>query len=245
VPRFFVEKGRINNNVAHIAGEGMKHISRVLRLGVGDKVVLFDETGWEYHATITVENTKELKLDICKRLLPHRESQLELILGQGLPRLSKMDLIIQKGTELGVSKILPFNSHRSIPKIRKEKILKKVERWQKIALEATRQCGRNLIPHIGAPVDFVDILTRDWQDGLKLILWEGEAMGLKKVFDINPGKNKFIVLVGPEGGFTNSEIKESQKAGFKLVSLGNRILRSETASISILSIIQHRFGDLN
>lgn len=245
MPRFFVEKERISNNTADIVGEDVKHIRRVLRLGAGDKVVLFDKAGWEYHARIREGNSKGLKVDIFKKFLPHRESPLEIVLGQSLPRFPKMDLIVQKGTELGVSEILPFNSHRSIPRLSEKRMLKRVERWRKIALEATKQCGRNSTPHIGSPVDFTEILARDLKDGLKLILWEEEAVSLKRVLDINPNKNGFFILIGPEGGFTGGEIQEAQEAGFNVASIGNRILRSETASISVLSIIQHRFGDLN
>lgn len=243
--RFFVENDRITDNVAHILGEEVKHITKVLRLGKGDEVILFDEAGWEYRAKIINGNPKELKADILEKVFPQRESSLEIILGQGLPRLSKMDFIVQKATELGISQILTFNSHRSIPKLSGEKILKRVERWRKIALEATKQCGRNSIPYIGSPVDFSEILAKDLENGLKLMLWEGEAGSLSKVFDASPDQNRFFVLVGPEGGFTYREVQEAEKASFNIVSTGKRILRSETASISILSVIQHRFGDLN
>ena len=128
MPRFFIEKGRIRDNIGIIVGEDVKHISRVLRLGVGDRVVLFDDAGWEYHAKIKEESFRELMVDIIKKFLPQRESPIEIILGQGLPKLPKMDIIIQKGTELGVSEILPFNSDRSIPKLINDKSFKKVER---------------------------------------------------------------------------------------------------------------------
>ena len=244
--RFFIEKDRIKDNTGIIVGEEVKHITRVLRLGVGDKVVLFDEAGWEYHAKIKEESSRELRVDIFKKFLPQRESTIEIILGQGLPKLPKMDIIVQKGTELGVSEILPFNSDRSIPKLIYDKSFRKVERWRKIALEATKQCGRNSPPYIASPVDFSEILIKDLKDTLKLILWEEEGdMGLKEVLDLNPGANKFFILVGPEGGFNSSEIQKAHEAGFNVVKMGIRILRSETASIGILSIIQHRFGDLN
>ncbi|MFH1624270.1 MAG: 16S rRNA (uracil(1498)-N(3))-methyltransferase [Pseudomonadota bacterium] len=246
MPRFFIEKDRIRNNVAIIAGEEVKHITRVLRLGVGDKVILFDDAGWEYSATIKGGNSRELKGDILKKFLPQRESPLQIVLGQGLPRLSKMDLIVQKGTELGVSEIVPFHSSRSIPRLTEGKLAKRVERWQKIAREATKQCGRNLIPHICPPVDFAEILTRDLGGSLKLVLWEeGGGVGLKEILDTNQGKKGFFILVGPEGGFIANEIEKAREAGFHPVSMGSRILRTETASISILSVIQHRYGDLN
>ena len=127
-----------------------------------------------------------------------------------------MDIIVQKGTELGVSEILPFTSRRSIPKLSDEKIIRKVGRWRKIALEATKQCGRSLVPHIGSPIDFTEILAREFDDSLKFILWEGErAIGLKEVLDMSSDKNRFLVLVGPEGGFTNREILKAKEAGFE------------------------------
>ena len=246
MPRFLIRGEEIRDNLAVLAGENVKHIRRVLRLGVGDEVILFDEAGWEYHAKIIDGNSKEIKVDVFRKFLPHRESPLEIILGQGLPRLPKMDFIVQKGTELGVSGILPFNSRRSIPKLSDEKIIRKMGRWRKIALEATKQCGRNLVPHIGSPIDFTEILAMEFKDSLKFILWEGErVVGIKEILDMSLDKNRFLVLVGPEGGFTNREIHEAKEAGFKVVSMGNRILRSETAGISILSVIQYKFGDLN
>lgn len=243
--RFFIEERNITGNKAEIVGDEEKHIRKVLRLGIGDTLVLFDGAGWEYHAMIKGRNAKGFTVDILKKFLPHRESPLEIILGQGLPRLPKMDFIVQKATELGVSEILSFNSHRSIPKLSEEKLYKKVQRWRKIALEATKQCGRNIIPRIETPVSFAEMLAKDLKDGLKLILWEEATVRLKKVFDMNQDRTKFFVLVGPEGGFTHKETQEAEEAGFNVVSLGNRILRSETAGISILSVIQHRFGDLN
>ena len=243
--RFFVEKDRIKDNTAVIVGEDIKHIRRVLRLGIGDRVILFDKSGLEYYSTIRKVSLKALEVEIFKKKLPQRESPLEIILAQGLPRLPKMDIIVQKVTELGVSKILPFHSHRSIAKLSEEKSLKKVKRWQKIALEATKQCGRNSIPQICTPVDFAEITRINLRDGLKLILWEEESVfGLKQLLDAHPEKGAFLILVGPEGGFIHTEIKQARKEGFHVVSMGNRILRSETASISIISIIQHRFGDL-
>jgi 16S rRNA (uracil1498-N3)-methyltransferase len=246
MPRFFIESDKIKNNIAVIDGEDVKHIRRVLRLGVGDHLILFDNTGLEYHAVIIDVSPKELKVNILKTFLPKREPTIEVVLGQGLPRLPKMDIIVQKGTELGVSRILPFNSQRSIPRLTKEKTFKKVKRWQKIALEAAKQCGRNSTPYIALPVNFSEILTENFEDGLKLILWEEEkTLGLRHVLNNNSNLKRFIVLVGPEGGFVETEIEDAQKKGFHVVSMGARILRTETASISILTIIQHRFGDLN
>ena len=244
--RFFVQKENVKKNVATVVGSDVKHIRRVYRLGVGDRVVLFDGTGCEYHAEIISANSKELTVNILESFLPQRESPIETVLGQGLPKLPKMDMIVQKGTELGVSEILPFYSHRSIPNLTGDRLSRRVERWRKIALESSKQCGRDRIPNVGTPIDFAEILSVKLQNSLKIILWEGEsATGLKGTFDANPDKTKFIILIGPEGGFTNSEILKAEEAGFNVVSMGDRILRSETASISILSVIQYRFGDLN
>ncbi|MFH2012764.1 MAG: 16S rRNA (uracil(1498)-N(3))-methyltransferase [Pseudomonadota bacterium] len=246
MPRFFIDKRSIDENIGILVGEDVKHISKVLRLGVGDKLFLFDDAGWEYHAKIKETGTKELKVDIFQKFLPHRESPIEIVLGQALPKQTKMDFIVQKGTELGVSEILPFSSDRSIPKLTNDKSFKKVERWRKIALEATKQCGRNFPPKIAHPIDFSEILKKDLKDAFKLILWEEErSVGLKEVLDINQDAAKFFILVGPEGGFSSSEIEKARKAGFNVAKMGIRVLRSETASISILSIVQHRFGDLN
>ena len=246
MPRFFIEKDRIKDGSATIKGDELKHIRKVLRLGLGDSVILFDEEGWEYHATITKENSRDLKADIIKKCLPQRDSPIEIILAQGLPRLPKMDLVIQKSTELGVSQVLPFHSHRSLPRLSQEKSLMRAARWRKIALESSKQCGRTSIPYIGVPVSFSEIVAKHLKNSLKIILWEEEKeLGLKKILDDHGEKKSFFIIVGPEGGFIDTEIQKASEAGFHGVHIGRRILRTETAGISILSIIQHRFGDLS
>ncbi|MDY7030275.1 MAG: 16S rRNA (uracil(1498)-N(3))-methyltransferase [Thermodesulfobacteriota bacterium] len=247
MPRFFIEKEAVKDNVAEIVGEDARNISRVLRLGIGDNVILFDEDGLEYHCVIRQRNSKRLKVEIIQKVYLQRESSVEIILGQGLPKLHKMDIIVQKSTELGIHELVPFHAHRSMPKLDRERLIKKVERWRKIALEATKQCGRNIIPHIEYPIDFKEIIkNEEATDGLKLFLWEGDGtIDLREILQANSDKKRFIVLVGPEGGFTDKEVQDANEHGFKTASMGSRILRSETASISIVSIIQYMFGDLH
>lgn len=246
MPRFYVPKDAIRNNVAEITGEDIKHIRKVLRLRTGDPIILFDDTGSEYHGVLGCGDSKGLSVEIIKKAYVERESPIEIILGQALAKFHKMDFVVQKITELGATEFIPFHSNRSVVKLDEDKLAKKRDRWQKIALEATKQCGRNKVTRISPPVNLNEIFEKQMPGSLKLIPWEGDkTLDLKGLLNMNSDKKKFFVLVGPEGGFTKREIQEAKEAGFHPVSMGNRILRSETASISIVSVIQHRFGDLH
>jgi 16S rRNA (uracil1498-N3)-methyltransferase len=240
--RFYIEE-RLGVGVkAEIKGAEVRHIRDVLRLKGGDQVVLFDGSGMEFKGRIDGFSKDGVTVDITEGREGDTESPVEIILGQGIPKSDKMDLIVQKSTELGVSKIVPLFTERVVPK---SFSANKIERWRRIAVEACKQSGRVKVPVISEPVSF-DLFVKDAEpSSLKLIPWEGEKERcLKKILPVTLGNSKVTFIIGPEGGLTDSEIVISQEYGFIPVSLGRRILRTETVPLVLLSIVQHIYGDL-
>ena len=243
--RFFLEKNRVKESKATIRGSEAKHIGRVLRLGVGDTLYLLDENGWEYKAEIISKSSKLVEVELLKKSPPRDDSSIIVVLGQALPKAKKMDFIVQKATELGVSTIIPFFSERTIPSLDDKQLKKRRIRWKRIAAEATKQCGRLVVPQIEEMLPFKEIL-KEWSDNsLKIILWEDEKnIKLKQVLSENQPHQKVIILIGPEGGFTAEEVDMARQAGFKSVSLGKYILRTETVGLCLLNILQYEWGEL-
>ena len=242
--RFFLEKNNIREDKATIRGSEARHIGRVLRLGVGDTLYLLDEDGCEYQAIIIAKSSKAVEVELLRKNPPRDDSQITVILGQALPKAQKMDYIVQKATELGVSTIIPFFSKRTVPSLDGERLKKRLGRWQKIALEATKQCGRLVVSRIEDIVPFEEVVKRYSDNSLKIILWEDEKnIKLKEVLRRNQPPQNVIFLIGPEGGFTDDEVDIAREAGFQSVSLGRYILRTETAGLCLLGILQYEWGD--
>jgi 16S rRNA (uracil1498-N3)-methyltransferase len=242
--RFYVPNPHIENNMLKIDGDEVKHIRRVLRLKVGEEIIVFDGLGNEFEGTIVEETSSSVVMKIQKKFFSKRESPLEIILAQSLLKGEKMDYLIQKATELGVKEIIPFLSSRSIPLLEKTGKLKRHRRWERIAIEGSKQCGRGVIPQIKPLQDFSVVLQTASADSLRLILWEKEEIRLKEVLKKSKERTRVFFIVGPEGGFYPEEIEEAKRAGFFPVTLGKRILRSETASLCLLSILQYDRGDI-
>ncbi len=243
--RFFLEKNSVKEGKAIIRGSEAKHIGKVLRLGVGDTLYLLDENGWEYQAAIISKSSKLVEVELLKKSPPRDDPLITVVLGQALPKAKKMDFIVQKATELGVSTIIPFFSERTIPSLDDDQLKKRHIRWKRIALEATKQCGRLVVPHIEEMLPFKEIL-KEWSDNyLKIILWEDEKnIKLKQVLSENQPHQRIIILIGPEGGFTAEEVDMARQAGFKSVSLGKYILRTETVGLCLLNILQYEWGEM-
>lgn len=254
--RFFVEHIGEKEKIALITGRELHHLKDVLRLKKGDKVIVFDGKGLEFTGNIEAISKDEARIVIEKMLDVFKESRFEIILAQGIAKGENMDIIIRKATELGVSRIIPFAASRVVPKLRGEQITKKTKRWQRIALEAAKQCRRDIIPQIEEPEAFAEVLkrySRCAEKYIKIIPWEGEKKNILKdilkpapeCFYQGPGGfSGCVVLIGPEGGFSADEVVEAGRAGFLPVTLGPRILRTETAAISVISIIQYELGDM-
>lgn len=242
--RFYVPNPQIENNLLKIEGDEVKHIRRVLRLKAGEEIIVFDGLGNEFEGTIVEESSSTVVMKIQKKFFSKRESPLEIILAQSLLKGEKMDYLIQKATELGVREILPFFSSRSIPLLEKSGKLKRHGRWERIAIEASKQCGRGVVPHIVSLQGFSEMLKTASSNFLRLILCEREGVKLKTVLEKSKEKTRIFFIVGPEGGFNPDEIEEAKRAGFFCVILGKRVLRAETASLCLLSILQYDRGDI-
>jgi 16S rRNA (uracil1498-N3)-methyltransferase len=244
MPRFYIPNPRIENGLLKIEGDEVKHIRKVLRLKAGDEIVLFDGLGKEFEGTIIKEGRSRVMVEIQRILSPVGDSPLEVILAQSLLKGEKMDYLIQKATELGVKVIIPFFSSRSVPLLEKSRRLKRHHRWERIAIEASKQCGRGMVPKIESLQDYSDMLHAASTDSLRLIFWEKDGMKLKEVLERSKEKTKIFFIVGPEGGFSREEIEKAKRAGFLAVTLGRRILRAETASLCLVSILQYERGDI-
>ena len=235
MPRFFVEPQNIKDNIIELYGDDAGHISRVLRSRPGEILTVCDGTGNDYEAEIIEINEKTVRLEIKSTAFTESEPSVRITLYQGLPKGDKMELIIQKCVELGVYRIVPVNTERCIVKLDKSKEKKKTERWQKISESAAKQSGRGIIPVIGNVMSF-DEAVRDAKglDGAIIPYELEKKMGLKSYLDGFKG-GSLGIFIGPEGGFAVSETEKALEAGFTSVTLGKRILRTETAGMCAVS----------
>ncbi len=228
------------DNLLELTGEKVHYILNVLRHKKGDNLILFNNEGRYFTSTIIDINKRRVIFKTLSITPPSTESYLNIIICPSLLKGSKMDLVVQKSTELGVKGIIPVISERSqLQKTRK------LDRWRKIAIEGARQSGRNSIPEIFKPLDYKNLIRyiKDSQ-GRGIVFYEkyDETISIKKLSDIS--KVKCFILVGPEGGFSKKEIELAKAKGFDIVSMGHRMLRAETAAISALTLIQFLSGDM-
>ena len=236
----------IRDGYASFDGDIFNHMVRVLRLGTGDAVQLADEKGMTYYGNIDQVAKEWVAVKIISSGLAAQNDSASprITICQALPKGDKIDLILQKGTELGAHDFRLFGGRRSVAKVRDDQQNSKLERWNRITSEAARQCGRLDIPEVTWRQSAVEAANESVQD-LRLILWEGEREhSLKDALSTGAKPSSVIVAIGPEGGFDPLEVRHFSQHGFQPVSLGSRILRTETASIAILAIIQYKWGDM-
>ncbi len=236
----------IRDGYASFDGDIYNHMVRVLRLGTGDTVQLADEKGMVYSGTIdqVAKEWVAVKITSSSSAPPSDSTAPRITICQALPKGDKIDLILQKGTELGAHDFWLFGGRRSVAKLRDDQQESKLERWNRITAEASRQCGRPGIPEVSWRPSAVEA-ANDTEQELRLILWEGERENsLKDVLSASGKPTSVIVAIGPEGGFDPLEVRHFSQHGFLPVSLGSRILRTETASIAILAIIQYMWGEM-
>ncbi|MFH1779504.1 MAG: 16S rRNA (uracil(1498)-N(3))-methyltransferase [Candidatus Omnitrophota bacterium] len=236
--RFYIPHNSIRKDRIHIRGREAHHVRDVMRLNIGDEIVVFDGTGYEYVGTIEQIGKNDIVAKINKKI--KREiSNFRLALAQAIPKSNKMDLIVEKATELGVERIIPIVTGRTIVKIDETKMASKINRWKKLAIEASKQSGRVTVPEINEIKSFEDSLsyTKYYELAVIPCLHEG-IVKLKDVLKSN-GVKSAILFIGPEGDFTEDEINIAKSKGVKPVSLGREVLRSETAAISALSVLNY------
>jgi 16S rRNA (uracil1498-N3)-methyltransferase len=237
--RFFVEKSDISGSSAALYGDDVKHISTVLRLGIGDEVMLCDGMGMDYHAKISSVSKTEVHFDILSASPALTEPRCKLTLFQGLPKAGKLESIIQKCVELGISDIVPVNMERSVVKLSKKDFNKKLDRYQRVALEASKQSRRGIIPRVHELIDTREINAEAF-DALLLAYELESEHSLKDVLSsLSCDAERLGIIVGPEGGISDNEVSFFSSIGARSFSLGHRILRTETAGPAITSIIMY------
>ena len=247
--KFFVEKTAVDLELNRITiiGDDVKHIKNVLRMSCGDNIIICDGCKMDYEACIESIEKDKIVTSIIATKPSNTEPPIDVTLFQGLPKSDKMDLIIQKCVELGIKTIVPVITERSVVKISSQKDAEdKLTRWRRICLEASKQCDRGIIPEIKSPIKFNKALEEVKNFSINLIPYENEkTYKLNESLHAFKGENPSVsIFIGPEGGFSDEEIKLARLKGINSVSLGPRILRTETAGIVVLSIIMNNFGDI-
>jgi 16S rRNA (uracil1498-N3)-methyltransferase len=243
--RFFIDEKAIVDGTALVTGNLFCHMTRVLRLKIGTRIILSDGLGRRHVGTLVTIGKDSLAVQLEESSAePVRPAGPLLTLCQGLPKGSKMEFIMQKSTELGVDALLPFVAERSVARLPKDRETERLERWQRITREAARQSNRATIPEIAPAAEFHDLLASLHQT-VKILLWEEEKSNrLKSVLGSLPLPDSVAVMVGPEGGLTAAEAAAAVAAGFIPVTLGTRILRTETAGPALLAVLQFYWGDM-
>lgn len=245
MPKFFVAENQINNNKITIIGNDVNHIKNVLRQKSGDKITICDTSKeQDYLCEIDKIEEKSIDCNIIEKLENNTESNVKVTIFQGLPKADKMELVIQKSVELGVYDITPLQMKRCVVKLNEKDKLKKIQRWQKISEVAAKQCGRNIIPKINNIVNVKEVCNLCNEYDIVLIAYENEKENtlkkeLKNLKKLDKEEIKVAVIIGPEGGIAPEEIEMFEENGAKIITLGNRILRTETVALSVLSIIMY------
>lgn len=238
--RFFVDDpGAFSDRSVVITGEDVNHVKNVLRLKENDELIVSDGRGRDYHCRISGITNEEVVADICDICDNFSELSTEITLFQGFPKGDKMELIIQKTVELGVTRIVPVMTKRTVVKLDDKKAKKKMERYNMIAESAAKQSGRGMIPEVTMPVSFAEAVSMAEKLDMNIIPYE-EAEGVeysRNIIKNIKGKKSLGIFIGPEGGFAREEVEKALDAGASAITLGHRILRTETAGMAVISII--------
>lgn len=253
--RFFVEPERLNldDKTLYIDGEDVKHISKVLRYGQGDEIEVCDSNGHEYICRIESIDKTRIDLSIVDEVDINRESRIRVSLYQGVPKSTKMEIILQKLTEAGVYEIVLVNTKRSVVNIKGDKADKKFDRWERIIYEAAKQCKRGMIPKLRGILSFKEALEDMGKNDINICPYEVEkSLGIKEALQTgqvkkileNKDEVRVGIFIGPEGGFAEEENEMVKTAGIASVTMGPRIFRTETASIVATAITLYELGDI-
>ena len=241
---FFVSEEQINGENAYIEGSDVNHIVNVLRMKTGEELLISVKGDWDYLCKIVDIETERVNLKVLESM-EQRELPVNITLLQGIPKSDKLEMIIQKAVELGVSEIIPVKTKRVVVKIDEKKVDTKVNRWNAIAESAAKQSKRSIIPKVSEPMSIDNALEIVKDFGVKLIPYEN-ADGIektRKILDSMDKTKNIAIFIGPEGGFEESEVEKIKDSGFEVITLGKRILRTETAGLALLSNIMIRLED--
>lgn len=244
LPRIYSPRSLEEATACELGSDSLRYLKTVLRLGPGDAVVVFDGFGHSYEALIESYTSRAVNLTL-QAALPQRKRQVSVTLAQAVPKGTKMDMIVKGAAELGADVIIPYMASRSVSRPAGDKVPVKVDRWQKIATEASRCTGSALVTRVGSLLSFEEMLSLAEPSWRKMIFWEEEEHITIRdalndpAFDVVGG---YFVVVGPEGGLSRDEVAKASEAGFTPVTLGSQILKVETAAMAILAIIQYEKG---
>lgn len=251
--RYFVAAEQYSDDTGTVILEGddAHHALRVMRMKAGDRFLCSDGTGREALVEVTDIAKAQVIARVVERLAPLAEPLVKVWIAQSLPKGDKMETIIQKGTEIGAVKFIPFMSVRGIVKYEEGKEQKRLIRWRKIAKEAAEQAHRNIIPEIEPPCRWQQVIERAKEVDLALLCFEqaGRLQFRQIISTLRTerpvgAQMTILLMIGPEGGFSTAEVTEAEQAGWRMISLGRRILRTETAALVGLSCILYEFGEM-
>ena len=245
MPKFFVTSNEIENDKIKIKGKDVNHIKNVLRAKIEDELDICNTDEMkDYKCEIEELTSDSVTCKIISEKQNNSKSNVKITIFQGLPKADKMELIIQKSVELGVNKIIPVDMKRCVVRLKDKDQIKKVERWQKISEVASKQCDRGIIPEIGQVIKIKEIVDRIEEYDIILVAYEKEENNYLK-FEIDKLKKsekdqkKVAIVIGPEGGLEEEEVKQLQENGAKVITLGKRILRTETVALNMISILMY------
>lgn len=239
MPRFLIDEPPDAGGRMRLRGAALRHLRTVLRLGPGDGVEVFDGRGRSWTAVIRDVGPAAAELAVTAEIPSRAESPLRLTLAVALPKGAKLDWVVEKATELGVTELVPFVSARTIPA--PHDLAARVSRWQRLAASATAQCGRTRPPGIAAPVPFAGVLDLAASHDRAILFHEGADEAFPGA---SAGVSRVLAVTGPEGGFSDGEVEAAVRAGLFPSGLGPRILRAETAAVTAAALCQLRWGDL-
>lgn len=250
MPKFFVNENQIKDGKIYIEGKDVNHLKNVLRTKIGENIEICNsDTSQNYNCKIKELNNENIICDILETKQSESESNIKITIFQGLPKIDKMELVIQKSVELGVYEIVPTIMKRCVVKINEKDMCKKIDRWQKISEVAAKQCGRDIIPQI-TQFKKVNEICQMKDDYDKIIIaYENEETNtlkneIEKLKILGKKELKIGVVIGPEGGIDPKEIEEFKKANLDIITLGKRILRTETVALNVLSILLYELENM-
>ncbi len=241
MPRFFIDTPLAVGEETHIAGEDARHIAGALRMTVGEALTLCDGQGRDYACTLTAVERQQVTARVEEVSPSVAEPSLAVTLYMGLPKADKLEMIIQKAVELGVTAIVPVVTARSIARFDQKDGAKKVTRWRRIAAEAAGQSGRGMVPTVEQPLSFKQVLPRLGAEKT-LLCYEGGGAPIGEL--VSPADTALSLVIGPEGGFDPGEVAAVTAAGGRIATLGPRILRCETAPLAALAVLMERSGNM-
>ncbi len=249
MPKFFVRQNQVDDGKIVINGQDVKHIRNVLRAKVGEELEICNsETGENFLCSILEFNKDKIWCNIEQKIQEETESNVKVTIFQGLPKADKMEYIIQKSVELGVYDITPVDMKRCVVKLDEKNANKKIERWQKISEVAAKQCGRNIIPQINNVINIKKLCEIVENYDIVLVAYENEENNSLKnelsqikstIINNQSQELKIGIVIGPEGGLEKQDVENLKRSGAKIITLGKRILRTETVALNVLSIIMY------